>query len=306
MRWMIDSARTVAVVLAIVTGMSVVCIGAAAQDPELSGLLERAATYLAAFGPKVSGIVAKENYLQEVRSLTPSSNTPGMHVADRSRRLLSDFSFLADEQEGWIEFRDVQSVNGQEVGQRERVIDLLANPSPNARLQARRIAEYGARFNLMIPAAIVNRTINLPMSALLFLKGSEQRRSVFTLGRRERIDGTDAVVLQFQETATPRLIGSDAGHAASGSFWIEPTTGAVVQSELKFTTGSRASQTRATIRVRYTPHPRFDVMLPAWMDEEYETSGTGDSVILGARAVYDDYRRFGVTTDEDVALPVVP
>jgi hypothetical protein len=135
------------------------------------------------------------------------------------------------------------------------------------------------------------------MSALLFLKRQYQKRSAFTLGRTDRLDGASTILVLFQETATPRIIGSDTGGPATGQFWIEPDTGIVIQSELKFSTGTGSKQTRATIRVRYARQPRLGLTLPAWMDEEYETGPPNSQVIIGCRAVYDKYKRFEVGVD---------
>jgi len=276
-------------------------LSAAPQTPSLDVILDRAAAYLDSYGHAVSGVVGEEHYLQEVVA-APQARLPGSSEVER--RLVSDFVFLADPREGWIEFRDVQTVNGRSVRQQQRVIELLTEPHPNAVLQARRLVELGARYNLNLPiGAIIDRTINLPMSALLFLKRAHQPRSAFTAGRTQRIDGVNTVVVQFEEHATPRLIGSDTDRPATGQFWIEPETGTVLQSELKFSTGDRSNETRATIRVRYARNARLNLTLPSWMDEDYRTSDRGHTIALACRATYTSYRRFGVAVDETFTEP---
>jgi hypothetical protein len=138
----------------------------------------------------------------------------------------------------------------------------------------------------------------------LFLKRAHQARSTFTLGNAQRIDGVNTVVVRFEEHATPRLIGSEGDRPAAGQFWIEPETGTVVQSELKFSTGERSNQTRATIRVRYARNERLSLTLPSWMDEEYEAlAPDGNQLTLACRATYTSYRRFGVAVDETFTEP---
>ena len=65
------------------------------------------------------------------------------------------------------------------------------------------------------------------MTALRFLRGPNQDRSTFLL------DGVEPsrIILKFKEQAKPRLIASDDGSAATGSFTIEPTSGRVLESE---------------------------------------------------------------------------
>jgi hypothetical protein len=249
----------------------------------------------------VSGVVGQEHYLQEVVA-DPRAGLP--RSSEVERLLMSEIVFLSDPLEGWIEFREVQTVNGRTVSQQQRVVDVLTKPDPNAVLQARRLVELGSRYNLNLPVgAIIDRTINLPMSALLFLKQAHQPRSAFTLGRSQRIDGVNAVVVQFEEHATPRLIGSDNDRPATGQFWIEPETGMVMQSELRFSTGAGSDQMRATIRVRYARNARLGLTLPSWMDEEYRTSVDGHTMALACRATYSSYRRFEVAVDETFIEP---
>lgn len=278
-------------------------LSAAPQTPPVEVILDRAAAYLESYGEAVSGVVGEENYLQRLASGFVQRGARD----DRERRLVSDIAFMSDPVEGWIEFRDVQFVNGQAINQQQRVIELLSDPHPNAVLQARRLVELGSRHNLNLftgrETAVVDRTINLPMSALLFLKRAHQARSTFTLGRAQRIDGVNTVVVQFEEHATPRIIGSDGDRPATGQFWIEPETGTVLQSELKLSTGARSNQTRATVRVRYARNARLNLTLPSWMDEEYEALANGERLTLACRATYTSYRRFGVAVEETFTEP---
>lgn len=84
-----------------------------------------------------------------------------------------------------------------------------------------RIVDEGARFNLSPRRFAFNRTLNVPMTALRFLRRQNQNRSTFRVDRVE----PSRVVLRFEEEATPRLIGSEDGAPASGSFSIDPRLG---------------------------------------------------------------------------------
>ena len=63
---------------------------------------------------------------------------------------------------------------------------------------------------------------------------------------------------------------------ADGRFWIDPTRGTVVRSEVRLRTGW--SEATATFTTRYRPEPRLAMWVPDEMKERYEirgSSGTG-------------------------------
>jgi hypothetical protein len=74
--------------------------------------------------------------------------------------------------------------------------------------------------------------------------------------------------------------------ASSGSFWIDPATGAVLRSELRI--APPGSVLRAVIVVSYLHHDRLDMLLPDDMNEIYRA---GRNRIEG-HATYSNYRRF--------------
>jgi hypothetical protein len=163
---------------------------------------------------------------------------------------------------GWVELRDTFEVDGKRVRDRdERIAQLFMKPHPNAWQQARRIADEGARFNLSPQRFAFNRTLNVPMTALRFLRQPNQYRSTFRVDRVE----PSRVVLRFQEEATPRLIGSEDGAAASGSFSIDPDSGRVLRTE--FVLATRKIIGRFT--VEYAEQPALKLWLPVSMVEAY-------------------------------------
>jgi hypothetical protein len=211
------------VTLSVAFVVASVSVGAAggAQEPTLEDLLKRAAAYVAEFQKQLSGIVAEESYEQEVKQ--------GGAVFANRRRLKSDLLLVrpvgADR---YVEFRDVFQVDGEAVRDRgERLSQLFLNPPPGALSQLERVVAESARYNI----GRVVRTLNTPVLPLAFLIDRYQSRFEFELTRDRVTNGT---VIAFQEKERPTLVRTPAGldMPARGRFWIDPVTGAVMQSEL--------------------------------------------------------------------------
>ena len=253
------------------------------QEIRVDDVLNAAAEYLQRYERAISGVVAEESYAQ---------GAPGLGA----RTLRSDVLFLGDEALGWIEFRDVFSVDGQTVRDRQqRVLDLFANAAPDRLEQARRIVAEGARFNLASGRGRFERTLNLPLTALRFLRAREQRRSTFTLASR-----TNSVVeLRFQEHERPRLIQTPSESPASGWFRVEPATGRVIASRLELTVKEpRGVFTVATFSVTFADDAKTGLLLPKTMNEGYR-----GAITMTGRAEYSNFRQFRVQTNTDVGIP---
>lgn len=254
-----------------------------AQKADTSAVLAVAADYIAGYERDVQGVVAQEDYQQHVASATRPT-----------RQLRSDVVMVADSELGWLQFRDVFEVDGRKVRDHDdRLVQLFLKPNPDTRRQAARIVEESARFNLNPPGVTFERTLNIPLEALRFLRKPNQSRSHFEIARDEPADKGSAVVVKFQEAAIPRLIGSPSNAAASGRFWIEPVSGAVIRSELRMS----APDVIATINVTFARQLEPAVWLPASMDEEYNLIDR--TVIVSGHATYSDFRRFRVDVKTD-------
>jgi hypothetical protein len=265
-----------------------------AQTSALSTALAAAASRLQQLGHDADGVVIAEDYAQQAQGQVVTA-----------RRLRSDLAILADPTAGWIEFRDTFSVDGKDVPDRQaRVVDLFANASADAREQIRRVTREGARFNLSALGVRFDRTINLPMAALVFLRAENQSRSTFKFDDFENVAGARTVVVTFQEQAKPRVIASADDAAASGMFWIEPTSGIVRRSLLRLESHRGTTVVNASIRVDYADVPSLHLWLPKLMDESYMiTSGAARQTIgaISGRAVYSNYRKFNVAVSEQAA-----
>ena len=274
--------RRAAVVLGI--GAIGISVALSAQQPpalqwtpngfDLDPLLVAAGGYLEQYERDVTAVIAQEDYLQRVP------------VEAKFRRLRSDLLIVAEANVGWVEFRDTFEVDERPVRDRDnRAADLFLKPNPNAQQQAKRIAGESARFNLSPQRYAFNRTLNVPLTALRFLRRPNQSRSTFQIDRRD----ATGVVVGFKETASPRLIASEDSAAASGSFTLDPESGRVLRTE--FTLPSR--RVSGTFTVEYAEQPALELWLPSAMVERYVFPG---GVMMDGRATYSNFRMFRVET----------
>jgi hypothetical protein len=272
-------------ILAVVSAAPAAPPVGARQSPDLSTVL--AGRYFDGFARDFDGVVMREDYAQQ-----------GQEGAVAVRQLRSDLAVLADNALGWIEFRDTYEVDGRPVADRDRrIADLFEKPSASALEQARRIFASGARFNI----GGVNRTINLPMATLLFLRGPNQTRSAFSRSGAEAIDGRQTIVVNFEERSRPRLIKTPDDAAASGTFWIEPDTGRIRRTMLLLNSNSSSGDVRARIRVDYADVPSLGLCLPRMMTETYSVSRANGVGVVSGRATYTNYRKFSVSVEEGPA-----
>ena len=140
-----------------------------AQEPSLATVLERAGEYVAGFQRQLSGVVAEETYVQDVREPMPSGTIPRapMRTGPMHRELKSDLLLVKPERaDRWIQFRDVFEVDGHPVRDRsERLMKLFVEPTPSTASQVDQIVSESARYNI----GNVMRNINVPVFALLIL-----------------------------------------------------------------------------------------------------------------------------------------
>jgi hypothetical protein len=286
--------RSIACGLAGVAAMSLAA-GRLQSPVALDELLNRASSYVGDYERAFSAIVSEERYVQR---LTGSG-------VNESRHLRSDLILMTAGESGWLIFRDVYEVDGHAVRDRDdRVLELLLKPPPDAYEQANRIADEGARFNI----GPMQRTINTPTVALMFLRRELLPRSEFRIAGRGTEQGVAAVILRFQERGQPRIVNTRDNAAARGRFWIDPASGRVLKSELELDSAGM----HAFIVVTYAPQPKLDLWVPAIMTERYRTqtttgniaprdlrdgAGSGSGVVtltVEGTATYGNFRRFSV------------
>ena len=261
-------------------------------DASLAPALARAGSYVQRFTNAFTNVIAEERYVQDVLpGGTLLAATSGGSRAQH-RVLLSDWLLVRTaDVVGWQAFRDVFEVDGAAVrDRRERLTRLFEQPASEALVQAARIAQESARYNI----GAVERTVNMPVLTLLFLQPELQRR--FTFERAAPTPGFAATVevIAFRETARPTVIRTvqDTDRPSSGRLWLDGNTGAILQTELVLS-GTGVSVRFTTL---FRDDPTLSVAVPVRMQEEYSLPS---GKLLGI-ATYDRFRRFTVNTETTV------
>lgn len=264
------------------------------RTPTLEEVLQRAADYVVRFERAIPSVVAEEHYRQRLLLSQPQAPGGRIRPSEDAQRteLKSDFLMVrSQDTDMWIPFRDVFEVDGKPVRQREeRLTKLLLDDSGSAYDRAWRLTEEGARYNL----GPVQRTVNVPTQALQFLLPLNQLKSVFRRAGVDRIGNVTVWEIRFEEIGLPTLIRTTGGASlpASGAFWIDPATGAVLRTMVR----TKQQSFRSEIVVTFEPHADLEVRLPAELKEKYAGSGYE----LDGTATYTRFRKFRVTTDEVV------
>jgi hypothetical protein len=257
-------------------------------DVSLDRVLTLAGQYVEQYEQAMAAVVAQENYQQSVIAWREGA----------SRTLRSDLLVFDAGPRGWVSFRDVYEVDGSPVRDHDqRLVDLVSHFTPSSLQEIRRIAAEGARFNLNPRSMVINRNINTPMTALLFLRDASQTRSTFALGKPEQVGDVRAVQVTFIEQAKPRLIASGDDAAARGTFWIDPANGRVVRTQLDTTTELKGQSVTTRIVVTYAKVANVDVWVPMTMDETYDMLQMEQKI--KGRADYSNFRQFSVTVNEE-------
>ena len=257
------------------------------NEPSLKQVLQRTAAYATDYHERFTALVAEERYIQRTGPERPP--TPGGELPVRQQRLLrSDYVMLRDfaGSNSWLGVREVFEVDGEPVTvDRERLQAFLEDTSRPLMSRVRALADMQAKYNL----GEVYRTINVPTLPLEFLLPDRQPRFHFKRVGKTTVHDRPAWVVSFSERDRPTIIRTPEGHdiQSSGSFWIDPETGAVLRSELR--TGEIPGRPlRTIILVSYSHNARFDMLLPDDMNELYLTGRTR----IEGHATYSNYRRW--------------
>ena len=256
----------------------------------LDTVLPRMFAYVDQFLRDLGTMVAEEQYIQSVRS-SPGS----VRGVDARRELRSDFLLVNVPGQGWTPFRDVFEADGRAVRDRQdRLTSLfLSGTTASALEQARRIMDEGARYNI----GGGTRNINVPTLALMYL-GPDTRSGVrFTEGKADRA-GAGRVV-EFLEIQRPTLIGTTGSRnlPAHGRLWVDDATGTITRTELR----AEDTGVEAEVTVTFELDSTIGRWLPKRMEDRFKRRG--DSSEVRGVATYSRFRRFQVSTTEELAPP---
>jgi hypothetical protein len=283
---------------------------ARAQQPDdaaLDQLITRATWYVLDFVEKLSSVVSEERYVQDSNVALMTVPIPGLggrgalpssipRQSARHRELKADFLIVKTPGELWLPFRDVFEVDHIPIRDREeRLATLFLSDKADADAQgrAKAIADESARYNL----GAVQRTINNPVFALIFLQPEARGHFRFTMGKPDRRMGDNVRVIEYVEEERPTIIVGLPGQdmPAFGRFWIENDTGRVVKAEVRV----EQKGIKATLTTVFRTDERLGIDVPSELHEDYDLS---NSRVTGT-ATYSRFRRFEVKATEELALP---
>jgi hypothetical protein len=282
----------------------------APADSDLDQLLARATWYAIDFVNKLSSVVAEERYIQDSNVALATvaipalggRGAPGMNLprgSSKHRELRADFLIVKSAGDMWTPFRDVFEVDHIPIRDREeRLAKLFLNAKPDASAdeQAKAIADESGRYNL----GAVQRTINNPVFALIFLQPDVRQRFKFTDGKPDRKAGADIRVVDYVEESRPTVIAGRPGEdmPAFGRFWIENATGRVVKAEVRV----EVKDIKANLTTTFRSDERLGIDVPNEFREEYDLR---DGRVSGV-ASYARFRKFEVKSTEELAPPQEP
>jgi hypothetical protein len=267
-------------------------VAAEMPPPRLEDLLALAGRHVARMEEELAVLVADETYKQSLLIGRDSS-------ARHRRALASDVAWVpTGDAFVWAFFRDVREVDGDPVRDREARLERLfpSGMTLAGRESALEILEESARYNLG-----KRRTVNCPTVALSFLHPRNQPRFGFRLDGGDEKRGVATWKVRFTERARPALTRTSRGDdvPARGLLWIEPGTGALVESRLELRPPGLGP---VTIETAYARDERLGVWLPAEMHEAYgNQSRSGGDERVEAVARYWAWRRAQV--DVQILLP---
>jgi len=277
-----------------------------AADADLEQLLARATWYSIDFVNKLSQVVAEERYVQDSNVALPAVAIPGLggrgtpmnsspRGSSKHRELKADFLLVKSPGELWTPFRDVFEVDHIPVRDRdERLAKLFLTKKVDSNDEnARAIAEESGRYNL----GAVQRTINNPVFALIFLQPDIRSHFKFTAGKPDRKAGEDVRVVDYVEELRPTVINGGSGRdmPAFGRFWIENATGRVIKTEVRV----EVNDVKANLTTTYRTDERLGIDVPSEFREEYDLR---DSRVSGV-ASYSRFRKFEVKSSEELSPP---
>ena len=291
--------------IAVSLAIAVVAAGPppAAQDASIDAVLSRAGAYVTSFQRQLSGVVAEEHYVQDVReAVAMMAPRAQLRAGPTHRELKSDLLLVKPERsDRWVQFRDVFEVDGQPIRDRsERLMKLFVEPSASAAAQVEHIVAESARYNI----GNILRNINVPVFALLILDPEHQDHFKFSRAEagpptiaRELAVPEGTWVVRYQEVGRGTLISTSYNRdlPSRGRFWIDPGTGLVLMSELI----AEDTAIACTVVVKYQPDVVGELLVPMTMRERYLERR--NNVRIDGAATYGKFRQFQVKVDEKIA-----
>ena len=244
------------------------------RQPALEDVLARAADYHATYVRTISGVSIDE----QVQLLDVSGGKARGVI-----RISSDV-VLVGLQGQVIALRDPYAVDTQPLREKgSRISALLGAPATPTLKDWELASSYPPKGSVHFILDIQLK-VNEPTSALQFISAALQPKLKYRLDGNKKMNGVPVVGVRFEEPTGQQhvhLLGTRSNARATGRIWIEPSTGAVHQTELWV--DSKAEN--AIVSVKYAPHAALGLLLPTEMVDSYEErEGGGGPRQMGSGA----------------------
>jgi hypothetical protein len=257
----------------------------AQKPPALPDLLKLAADSLVQYAQQLGTVAADEEFTQ-YETTSGRMGTP--------KRLNSVVVLYGQSDGGIGNFRDLVGIDTLPVRPKDdRLVALFAKPTDASIASAQGMTEEAVKAYSSENLHVLDK----PTLALDLLRAENQSNSAYKVEGLKNMDGAQLAVLGFTEKGTGHLM---TGAAAVGKYWIDPSTGAIHQTELGFVI--RNANIHA--QVKFTRDTALGVFVPSELFEQVETSAAsggmsnmGGGGNMGARqamegrASYSKYRR---------------
>lgn len=228
----------------------------AAQKSTLEDILARAAEHHSSFRIRASGMTLDESY-------TLTQTTAG--------RMLTPLRFQSDvvlinTSDRLVGLRDPYTLDNAPLRERKpRIVDILKEPTSLAWDRAQRFAqESHFRFIHEIVLAL-----NDPMLAVQYVSPEMQSKATFKHEGMKKVDGLEVASINFKERAGRDIrysLGTPGNATASGRLFIDPSSGAIVKSELWANSATEAVVSTVT----YARHAETGLWFPAKMMQTFD------------------------------------
>ena len=276
------AAARVVTVAALAAGLVAASTDVGAQSPPVPSIVERLHVYLEVYEPKLSELVANEEFVQRM----PDVSAVYGEATFFTRRLVSDVGFLRlPGGLAWLGQRSVRTVNGEAVGGGvPRLEDLLMSAGPGVFASAKAIAEANAKYNLGYP-----RSMNVPTLPLELLGRSHQRAFRARVEGRGTHDGRAIVHVRFSESPPGAIIAFDETRFVRADVVarVAADDGAVLWAEVSLDPPGYGGH---RVRVEFAPERALGHLVPVRLSESYSGRSRGEGT-----ASYSNYRKFQTT-----------
>lgn len=249
----------------------------ARQSRAVRDLLDLASRYVVEYEQQYWALALDEETVQWLErpvhtgsSLTRANPGGGMIPGGMQRRTVTHSDYVivqAGAGRGWVPYRDLVSVNGTEMRDRDdRLVRLLKTGSAEAFEEAEAVDKESHRYDV----GNVQRTINIPMFGLMLLHPQVRERFEFKAAGDEVIAGRAVERLSYTEKARPTLIKTSRGKdlALTGHVWIESSTGVIVKTAMT----AADPIVRANVYVTFRRDSELGLWVPDVMEEFYKAA----------------------------------